>query len=119
MFPELAFHLRAVTRLIYFVTEEEDRFLLQLQAAMRDKAAHVKVYNAAFGLVPLANLISDWSSKQHATDNGTMSIHDALIAIYKEPTPKERKFYIITDPDRWLKDAHVQRRILNILLDNT
>jgi AAA+ superfamily predicted ATPase len=115
MFPELAFHLRAVTRLIYFVTEEEDRFLLQLQAAMRDKAAHVKVYNAAFGLIPLANLISDWSSKQHTTDNGTMSIHDALIAIYKEPTPKERKFYIITDPDRWLKDAHVQRRILNIL----
>ena len=115
MFPELTFHLRAVTRLIYFVTEEEDRFLNQLQVAMRDKAAHVKVYNAAFGLVPLANLIADWSSKQHTTDTGTMSIHDALISIYKEATPKERKFYIITDPERWLKDAHVQRRILNIL----
>jgi len=115
MFPELEFHLRAVTRLIYFVTEEEDRFLVQLQTAMRDKAAHVKVYNAAFGLVGLSDLISDWSSKAHKVERDTMPIHDALINIYKEPTPKERKFYVITDPERWLKDAHVQRRILNIL----
>jgi AAA+ superfamily predicted ATPase len=44
-----------------------------------------------------------------------MGIHDALINIYKEQTPKDRKFYVITDPERWLQDAHVQRRILNIL----
>jgi len=115
MFPELAFHLRAVTRLIYFVTEEEDRFLVQLQAAMKDKVTFVKVYNAAFGLVPLSDLISDWKSKGHSTDGKTQGIHDALITIYKDQTPKERQFYVITDPERWLKDAHVQRRILNIL----
>jgi len=115
MFPELAFHIRAVTRLIYFVTEEEDRFLTQLNTAMREKAAHVKVYNAAFGLVPLSGLITDWGTKTHTTDNATLSIHDALISIYKDLTPKERKFYVITDPDRWLRDVHIQRRILNIL----
>jgi AAA+ superfamily predicted ATPase len=115
MYPELAFHLRAVTRLIYFVTEEEDRFLTQLHAAMQNKVAHVKVFNAAFGLVQLSDVIADWTSKEHKEDRDTQNIHEALIAIYKEKTPKERKFYIITDPERWLRDAHVQRRFLNIL----
>jgi len=115
MLPELAFHIKTFTRLIYFVTPEEDRFLVQLRDAMKTQVPHVKVYNAAFGLVPLTQLIGDWSSKAHASDGPTQGIHDALIAIYKEPTPTDAKIYIITDPDRWLKDEHVQRRILNIL----
>jgi AAA+ superfamily predicted ATPase len=115
MLPELAFHIKTFTRLIYFVTPEEDRFLIQLQNAMKAHTPHVKVYNAAFGLIPLTQLIGDWASKAHAIDGGTNGIHDALIAIYKEPTPTDAKFYVITDPERWLKDEHVQRRILNIL----
>lgn len=115
MLPELSFHIRAVTRLIYFVTEEEDRFLLQLRDTLKDKAASAKVYNAAFGLVPLTQVIQDWTSKAHAEDKGTMGIQDALIAIYKEATPKEPKFYVITDPERWMQDLQAQRRILNIL----
>lgn len=119
MYPELLFHLQAVTRLIYFVTEEEDRFLLDLREALsrkkRASESHAKVYNSAFGLVPLSDLIADWKSKEHAVDNATMSIHDALISIYKEPTPYERHYYVITDPDRWLQDQQVQRRILNII----
>jgi AAA+ superfamily predicted ATPase len=82
---------------------------------MRDKTPHVKIYNAAFGLIPLDTLIRDWNTKAHTEDRSTMGIHDALISIYKEPTLKDRKFYVITDPERWLRDAHVQRRILNIL----
>jgi len=115
MNQEFKLLLRSYTPLIYFVTEEEDCFLTGLKTAMREKAAHVKVYNAAFGLVSLTELITDWSSKAHTTNSTTLSIHDALISIYKEPAPKERKFYVITDPDRWLRDAQVQRRILNIL----
>jgi hypothetical protein len=115
MQPDLRFHLRVFSRLIYFVTDEEDRFLLQFRDAMGAKVANAKVYNAAFGLVPLANLIVDWETKAHTTDNTTLSIHDALIAIYKDQTLNERKFYVITDPDRWLQDQLAQRRILNIL----
>jgi len=115
MLPELAFHIKTFTRLIYFVTPEEDRFLVQLRDAMKDKVPHVKVYNAALGLIPLAQLIGDWSSKAHALDGSTQGIHDALISIYKEHTPTDAKFYVITDPERWLRDEHVQRRILNIL----
>ncbi len=113
--PDLAFHIRVFSRLIYFVTEEEDRFLVQLHDAMRDRAKHVKVYNAALGLVPLAALINDWKTKAHKESRDTIGIHDALIAIYKEEVPNEREFYVITDPERWLQDQHVQRRILNIL----
>ena len=115
MNPELRFHLRAFSRLIYFVTDEEDRFLVQFRTALRDKVVHAKVYNGAFGLVPLATLIDDWKSKAHRTDATTINIHDALIAVYKEEAPGVKKFYVITDPERWLKDEHVQRRVLNIL----
>jgi AAA+ superfamily predicted ATPase len=115
MFPELKFHLKAVTRLIYFVTEEEDRFLVQLRDALKEKVANAKVYNSAFGLLPLTDLIDDWKKKAHPTDNKTVNIHDALISIYKDETPHERKVYVITDPDRWLKDEQVQRRVMNIM----
>jgi AAA+ superfamily predicted ATPase len=115
MNPDLRFHLKAFSRLIYFVTDEEDRFLVQLKEAMGLNVTHAKVYNGAFGLIPLADLIGDWGTKAHSVSQDTMGIHDALIAIYKEQTLSQRKFYVITDPDRWLQDQHVQRRILNIL----
>lgn len=117
MHPELLLHMRAFTRLIYFVTEEEDRVLQEIKATMADKVAHVKVYNYAYGLIPLATLIDDWGFKkqEHPVDNSTLSINDALIAIYKEKTKNEKNFYILTDPDRIFKDEHLQRRVLNIL----
>ena len=115
MNPELRFHLKSLTRLVYFVTEEEDRFLLQLQEAMKEKVSDVKVWSSTMGLNPLANTIQDWSNKAHKEDKSTMSIHDALMSIYRENTPKERKYYVILDPERWLKDPQVQRRFLNIL----
>lgn len=115
MNPELSFHIKALTRLIYFVTEEEDRFLVQLQEAMREKTSDVKVWSSTMGLQPLNTITQDWSGKTHKEDKPTMSIHDALLSIYKEPTPKERKFYVILDPERWLKDPQVQRRFLEIL----
>jgi AAA+ superfamily predicted ATPase len=115
MHPELFFHLKSITRLIYFVTEEEDRFLIELREALKAKVSNAKVYNAAFGLVPLVDLINDWKTKAHREDPDTQSIIGALTAIYKE-VPHDRKlYYVLTDPDRWLSDEGVQRRILNII----
>jgi len=111
---DLAFQLRVLSRIIYFVTEEEDRFLVQLRESLRDQAS-AKVYNQAFGLIPLTQLIDDWASKEHKVDSGTTGILEALTAIYKEPAPNVRKYYVITDPERWLQDQNVQRRLLNIL----
>lgn len=117
MLPEVSFHLNCITRLIYVVTDEEDRFLTQLRDGLRkdNRVANVRVYNAAFGLIRLLDLIDDWNNKQHPVDKDTINIQDALTAIYKDEASQARKYYVITDPERWLQDQHVQRRILNIL----
>ena len=44
-----------------------------------------------------------------------MDIHSALIQAYKDDPKDKQNFYIITDPERYLGDAHVQRRVLNII----
>lgn len=115
MHPELHFHLKSITRLIYFVTEEEDRFLIELREALKVNAPNAKVFNAAFGLIQLTALINDWKSKTHKVDDDTASITGALTAIYKEVTNNRKLYYVLTDPDRWLADEGVQRRILNII----
>lgn len=115
MNPDLVTHIRALTRFIYVVTEEEDRFLYQLRDSLKKYEKHIFVFNAAFGMVPLSQLIMDWTSRAHATNDDCMTIHDALIKIYQDDPRDQQNFYVITDPDRWLQDAHVQRRLLNIV----
>lgn len=115
MNQELIFHLRSMTRAIYFVTDEEDRFLVKLSESLKKYIDRAWVYNAAFGLVPIKNLIKDWTTRAHTQDGDTMSIHETLIRIYKDDPKDSQNFYVITDPERWLTDAHVVRRILNIV----
>ena len=112
--PELTFYLRSLARFIYFVTDEEDRFLVRLQQTLKEYTKRTWVYNAAFGLVPIDNLVADWKQRTHTQHNETLNIHDALVQIYKDDPKREQNFYVVTDPERWLADAHVQRRFLNI-----
>lgn len=118
MTPELELLIRAATPLIYFVTEEEDLFLSKFKDFMGERVTNVKVHSPTTGLVPITSYLQDWSTRAHAADSGTANIHDALIAIYKDPTPakgKGGKYYVLLDPEVNLPDAHIQRRILNIL----
>lgn len=112
---ELLFHLRSLSRCIYFVTDEEDRFLIKLRDTLKKLADRVWVFNAALGMVPLNQLIKDWGSRLHQQNNDAMDIHSALIQVYKDDPKDDQNFYVITDPERYLTDAHVQRRILNII----
>lgn len=112
--PELTFYLRSLARFIYFVTDEEDRFLVRLQQTLKDYSKRTWVYNAALGLVPLDGLIADWKQRTHTENNETLNIHNALVQIYKDDPKREQNFYVVTDPERWLVDPHVQRRFLNI-----
>jgi SpoVK/Ycf46/Vps4 family AAA+-type ATPase len=112
---ELLFHLRSLSRCIYFVTEEEDRFLIKLRDTLKKLADRTWVFNAALGLVPLNQLIKDWGSRTHQENRDASGIHDALIQIYKDDPRDEQNFYVITDPERWLADPHVVRRVLNII----
>lgn len=115
MNQELMFHLRSLTRLIYFVTEEEDRFLLQLSNTLKKQEKRTFVFNAALGLVPLSQLIRDWGTRAHQVNEDCNGIHDALIKTYTDDPREDQNYYIFTDPDRFLPDPHVQRRILNII----
>ena len=112
--PELTFYLRSLTRFIYFVTDEEDRFLVRLQQTLKEYSKRAWVYNAALGLVPLDGLVKDWMERTHTENADTLNIHNALIQMYKDDPKREQNFYIVTDPERWLADAHVQRRFLNL-----
>jgi AAA+ superfamily predicted ATPase len=112
-FDELQFHLRSLSRCIYYVTDEEDRFLLSLRRTLH--ADHTLVYNPTMGLVPLVQLVDDWSSRAHPENAASAQIHGALMAIYRDAPQGDRRFYVIMDPERWLTDAHVVRRVLNIL----
>lgn len=114
MNPELLFHLRSLSRFIYYVTEEEDRTLKQLAEVLKKHEKRTFVFNAVFGLIPLSQLISDWANHSHAENRECPDIHRAMIRIYTNDPRDEQDFYIITDPERWLGDPHIQRRLMNI-----
>jgi hypothetical protein len=58
---ELAFHIKAYTRFIYFQTDEEDRaFHLVKNICKNKKANRIFVFNATIGLMPLDELLDNW-----------------------------------------------------------
>lgn len=114
MNPELFFHLRAMSRFIFYVTEEEDRALNQIGDILSKYEKRIQVYNPALGLIPLKQLQADWKGRSHTVNDQCLSIHDALIKMYTEDPREETNFYIITDPERFLPEPHVQRRLLNL-----
>jgi AAA+ superfamily predicted ATPase len=115
MNPDFLHHLRSLTRITYVLTDEEDRFILQFREAMKKHEARTWVYNAAFGLQPIANIPRSWETQKHDVNQDCANIHDALIKVYTDEPRHEENFYIFTDPDRWLREEQVQRRVLNII----
>ena len=114
MGPEIEFLFRSLTRMIYVVTDEEDQFINEFHQKMKKIEARTWVFNAALGLVPIAQIMKDWQTRAHQENRECQDIHSALIQIYKDDPKEEQNFYIITDPERYLREEHVQRRVLNI-----
>lgn len=115
MNPELKHHIRSLTRLIYVVTDEEDRFIRDFQSTLKKQESRTWVYNGALGLQPINTLVKDWGSREHQVNTQAGDIHNALIQIYKDDPKEEQNFYLITDAERWLRDEHVVRRVTNII----
>lgn len=114
MNPEMLFHLRSLTRFIYYVTEEEDRTLKQLAEVLKKHEQRTFVFNPIFGLIPLTQLLSDWETHAHAENRDVPDMNRALIRIYQNDPRDEQDFYIFQDPERYLVDPQVQRRFLNL-----
>lgn len=115
MNPDLVFHLRSLTRCIYYVTDEEDVLFKELEVTLKKHENKIWVFNGAFGMVPLKALINNWSNRQAPMASTADNIQAALEQIYKDEPRDEQHFYIITDPERWLTDPNIQRRLLNVL----
>jgi SpoVK/Ycf46/Vps4 family AAA+-type ATPase len=114
MKDELVFHLRALSRFIYVVTDEEDRFLLRLKTIVKKFLPRTFVFNQALGMQPLENLTRDWKTRAHQTNEGCINIHDFITTIYKDDPKDQQNFYVVTDPEQFLQDWVVVRRFLNL-----
>lgn len=116
---EMAIHLKSLARMIYYVTDEEDEAIKSIYHSLtkgqKAKKVDVKVYNNAYGLIPAGSLINDWDARQLNGDKATASPQKAFEQIFMDDTREKRCFYIITDPDRWLQDGNLVRRLLNVI----
>jgi SpoVK/Ycf46/Vps4 family AAA+-type ATPase len=122
MHPDMKFHLRILSRVVYYVTDEEDRFLQELHETLHlrptkkpERKTETFVFNAAFGMVPLAQLIEDWSTRTHNVNTECGDIHRALIKAYTNDPVDGQHLYVFTDPERWLKEEQVERRVMNLI----
>ena len=100
---EMIHHLRALTRMLFVVTDEEDNFINDFHTQMIKHEDRTWVYNHCLGLKKIADLVRDWKSRAHGIDN-TREVHDALIQVYKDDPKDKEHFYIFTDPERIFKD---------------
>jgi AAA+ superfamily predicted ATPase len=116
MTPELLQHLRALSRLIYFVTDEEDRFLVKLRNTVNKKyAQRTWVFNPAMGLHPIDDIIKDWTDHKHPVVKEFFEPNKVLEKIYTDDPKNEQNFYVILDPENVFKDSMQMRRVLNIV----
>ena len=81
MGPEIEFLFRSLTRMIYVVTDEEDQFINEFHQKMKKLEARTWVFNAALGLIPIAQLMKDWQTRAHQENRECPGIHEALIQI--------------------------------------
>lgn len=119
--PEMCRLISAFSNFIYYVTTEEDRFLRDIEQryvkdAARGPMTDVKVFYPTLGLTPFAGVMSSWRDRTMDPHNpATVDIHQALQTIYRD-TPADNKvaLYIILDPERFLNDSYVVRRLVNL-----
>jgi SpoVK/Ycf46/Vps4 family AAA+-type ATPase len=116
MLPEeLMQHLRALNRLVYYVTDEEDRFLIDLPESVKKYKHRMWVFNYTMGLLPIQDVIGDWTQHKHPENKEQFEVNKVFQKIYTDDPRNEQNFYVILDPERVFKDENVCRRILNII----
>jgi AAA+ superfamily predicted ATPase len=112
-----------MTYVNYVVTEEEDRVINSIaNSFVKRKASKkgapsvsVKVFNAAFGLIPVEQYQVNLKQRSLARDEHHANIIKVLESIFMEDTQDRVHYYLITDPERFLQNDDVVRRILNII----
>jgi SpoVK/Ycf46/Vps4 family AAA+-type ATPase len=119
--PELKLHLQSLTRVVYYVAEEEDRAILEITNALdtKEKSSNkVFVYNSSMGVIDARQYLRNLETRSLGSESDATNAppHIAFDKIYKDDTAGKKCFYIILDPERWMADANMVRRFLNIVL---
>lgn len=127
MHPDLKRNLKCMTYVNYVVTDEEDRVINSIAHALAKRMGQqrtskkgppgvsVKVYNAAFGLIPVEHLQNNLKQRALAREPDFGNVLKAMEGIFLEDTQDRIHFYLITDPERYLQNDEFVRRILNII----
>ncbi len=121
MNPQLEFLLRAMSRLIYVVTDDEDHVIRDITTLLLEGGANPKrvpdlrVYNSAFGVVPAQQFLDDLKTKALSANQESKSPIQALEAFYKQKGGSPINFLILTDPEKLFEDTQCVRRILNVI----
>jgi AAA+ superfamily predicted ATPase len=111
---ELVHHLRALTRILYVVTDEEDSFIQEFRKQMPKYNERTWVFNRAYGMLKIDDLINDWAERRHPRGE-QQDFHAALQRVYTDDPQEFEHFYLFTDPDIILDDELAVRRVLNII----
>lgn len=117
--PELKLHLRSLTRVVYYITDEEDRAILDINNIFKEKTKtpgdnKVFVYNHTMGLLEADAYISNLRTRVLG-GNTNQTPSDVFDKIYQEDAQGKKHFYIILDPDRWMAEPHLVRKMLNFI----
>lgn len=114
-----------MTYVNYVVSDEEDRVINAIANSFIKRAdskgpqkgpqSSVKVYNAAFGLIPVEQWQVSLKNRSLSREPGHGNVIEALENIYREDTQDRVHYYLLTDPERYFQNEEVVRRILNII----
>lgn len=116
-----------MTYVNYVVSDEEDRVINSIansfvkrmgtKGPQRKGAPRVtvKVFNAAFGLIPVEQYQVSLKQRSLSREAEYGNIVKALESIFCEDTQDRVHYYLITDPERFLQNDEVVRRVLNII----
>lgn len=120
MHPDLKRNLNCMTYVNYVVTDEEDRVIRSIanagsKTSKRKTKVSVKIYNPAFGLIPVEQFQSSIRNRTLSRDEAYANAIKAMETIFEEDTLNGVNYYIITDPERFLQNDDFVRRILNIV----
>lgn len=117
--PELKMHLRSLTRVVYYVTDEEDRVISDINDALKKNTkstgTKVFVFNPTMGLLEAEQYIRNLKTRVLGPPPIPQP-NEAFDEIYQADSQDKKLFYIILDPERWMTDATSVRRFLNIIL---
>lgn len=114
----LAVHVKAYTSFIYYVTNEEDRFLKQFLDAVPQRQENMFVYNSTMGLVKIKDYFAglDKGIPPVAVPPTTVMFATAMREIFKaETSPKTPNFYFILDSEKHLSGTPEVREVLNVV----